>query len=329
MTTRSGMLTELPNTDLTVSALCLGGNRLGSELDQAASFDLLDTFFDLGGNFIDTALVYADWNQGIERSCSERTIGRWLGAQDRSKLVIATKGGHPALDNPGVSRLDRGNLRDDAHRSIENLGGTPLDLYYLHRDDATRPIAEILETLEELVSDGLIRHYAASNFSAARLTEAAAWATANDVPGFVAHQLEWSLAQPRHDAVMPDLTWMDEELLTLHEEQKLTAIPYSSQARGYFDKALPDQPVPASVHRYDTVRNASALKTVTEIAHRLDVDKSTVALAGLLQTPLTTVPVIGCRTLEQLRSSWAALDLDLSAEDRERLAAHAMAGQSS
>ena len=50
-----------PGTDLTVSALCLGGNRLGGELDQAQSFELLDTFVEAGGTFIDTAHLYADW----------------------------------------------------------------------------------------------------------------------------------------------------------------------------------------------------------------------------------------------------------------------------
>jgi aryl-alcohol dehydrogenase-like predicted oxidoreductase len=326
--TRQPTLSNLPGTDLTVSPLCLGGNRLGSDLDQATSFELLDAYVELGGSFIDTALVYADWNEGIERSCSERTLGRWLTSRgNRENMVIATKGGHPALDQPTVPRLDRQSLREDVQRSAENLAGAPIDLYYLHRDDPSRPVADVMESLEELVAEGAIRYYAASNFSAARLAEAGSWAAEHNTLGFVAHQLEWSLAQPRRELVGTGLTWMDEVLLELHKEKNLTAIPYSSQARGYFDKATANQPVPASVAKYDTARNASALRTVSEIAEKLNVDRSTVALAGLLHTPLPTVPVIGCRTVEQLRGSWAAVDLELDAEDRERLASHAMAGR--
>src|SRR5918998_175301 len=98
-------LIALPGTDLSVSRLCLGGNRLGAQLDHEASFALLDAFTECGGTFIDTAHVYANWLPDVERSCSEKTIGRWLAARGATRLVVATKIGHPQLDNPTLRRL--------------------------------------------------------------------------------------------------------------------------------------------------------------------------------------------------------------------------------
>ena len=69
--------TPLPSADLRPSSICLGTADLGSTIDQQASFKLLDTYLEQGGNFIDTAKVYADWLP-IEQSSSEKTIGRWL-----------------------------------------------------------------------------------------------------------------------------------------------------------------------------------------------------------------------------------------------------------
>src|SRR5215210_8088094 len=105
-------LITLPGTDLSVSRLCLGGNRLGAQLDRAASFALLDAFTGRGGNFIDTAHVYANWLPDVERSCSEKTIGRWLAARGASTgVVVATKIEHPLVENPIPRRLDAMSLR--------------------------------------------------------------------------------------------------------------------------------------------------------------------------------------------------------------------------
>ena len=69
----------LPNTDLTVSAICLGTSNLGTTVSEADAFALLDAFVDHGGNFLDTAAVYANWIPG-ELSVSEKTLGRWMKA---------------------------------------------------------------------------------------------------------------------------------------------------------------------------------------------------------------------------------------------------------
>ncbi|MFC9361080.1 aldo/keto reductase [Rhodococcus sp. NPDC057014] len=321
MTTAANSLLVLPGTDLQVSRLCLGGNRFGSTLDEDESFALLDTFAELGGNFVDTALVYADWVPGVERSCSERTLGRWLTTRNiRNEMVVATKGGHPDLTHPAGPRLDRTSLRADAYASVENLGGAPIDLYYLHRDDPSRPIEDILDTMELLVGEGVIRYYAASNFSAGRLAAAAQFANASGARGFVANQLEWSLAAPMANRVAPDLTYMDPSLLEFHRTHRLPVVPYSAQAKGYFEKIRGTGPMPESVERYDTPGNARTAEMLNRLADSYGTDPTALALRALVDCDIDTVPVIGCRTVEQLRRSWSCLDVTLNAKDSELLA---------
>ena len=159
----------LPGTGLRVSRLCLGGNRLGGELDQDASFALLDGFVDHGGTFIDSAHVYADWIPGNERSSSEKTLGRWLKARGGARgVVIATKGGSPHVGAPGVRRLDPASIRQDVTEALDNLGVAAIDLFYLHRDDPVRPVDDLLGTVEGLRKEGLIRHCACSNWAGIR-----------------------------------------------------------------------------------------------------------------------------------------------------------------
>lgn len=306
-----------------VSPLCLGGNMLGSRLDERQSHDLLDSFVAVGGSFVDTALVYADWVEGVEKSCSERTLGRWLASRgDPADVVVASKGGHPALDAPGRPRLDRDSLLADARASVENLG-RPVDVYYLHRDDPGRAVDDIVESLELLVEQGLVRCYAASNWRPSRLAEAEALAASGAATGFVADQLEWSIATPRQEAVPADLVCMDADALAFHRTAPMTVVPYGSQARGYFDK-VGTTPLPENLRRYDTPQNARTAADLSAMAARYGVRPTTLALAALLSAPFPTVPVVGCRTPEQVEASWQAVDLALDEDDAAALEALAL-----
>jgi aryl-alcohol dehydrogenase-like predicted oxidoreductase len=301
---------RLPGTALDVSQLCLGGNRLGGELDRDASFTLLDTFVEAGGNFIDTAHVYADWLPGAERSCSEKTLGRWRRARGAA-VVIATKIGHPPLGTSGVTRLDRAALRDDVESAIDNLGGGPLDLVYLHRDDPARPVGDILGTLEEMRSHGLIRHYAASNWTAARLAEASDEAIRRGWQGFLANQAEWSLAIRNAGSAATDLHAMDDGMLAWHRTSGAAAVPYSSQARGYFDKLAANALDPVTARNYDSADNQSRGRMLLALAGRHGLTPTETMLALFKLAPFPVVPVVGCRDAAQVASSFRGISARL------------------
>ena len=302
---------NLPKTAYSVSRICLGGNRFGGDLDQDKSFELLDSFVEIGGNFIDSAHVYANWIPGNEKSSSEKMIGRWLASRKPAGLVIATKGGHP-ID--GVKRLDLASLRQDASEACENLRVPMLDIFYVHRDDPSRPVAEILDSLEILRKEGLLRYYAASNWHVDRLKEAHRLAADKGIPGFIGSQCEWSLARRNPGSNAADLLAMDDAMLAYHAETGLAAIPYSSQAKGYFDK-LATGDASALASAYDNAPNRRVSGLLNRLSVEYGASQTEIMLAAMLRVPFPVIPVIGPRNPDQLRSSVKCLTLDLADAD--------------
>ncbi|MEF2277334.1 aldo/keto reductase [Deinococcus sp. YIM 134068] len=317
----------IPGTDLQPSVIALGTVALGSTLGEAASFRLLDRFLDLGGTFLDTARVYSDWLPG-ERSRSEKMLGRWLAARGhRDRVVLATKGGHPPMENMRRGRLSRGDIQSDLEASLADLRTDVVDLYWLHRDDPAHPVEDIVDTLNDLADSGAIRAFGASNWSAARIREANAYAGRAGLRPFVANQMLWSLADPNPGSIGdPTLVTMDDATADLHRETGLAAVPYSSQANGFFGgKYGPgrkgvDSPSARQVQKlYYNSANFGRLERVEEVAARLGRSPNAVALAALMAESFPVFPIIGAYTLEQLEDSVGAGDLALDAETAEYL----------
>jgi aryl-alcohol dehydrogenase-like predicted oxidoreductase len=153
---------------MTDNRIVLGTAKLGLEGRESA-FDMLDAYVELGGRHIDTAHIYSDWIPG-ERGRSETVLGEWLRARgNRDQLVITTKGAHPPRDNITAGRSDRASIRKDCEESLTRLGVEQVDLYYLHRDEPSRPVAEMIETLQELQREGKIKAFGGSNWQPARI----------------------------------------------------------------------------------------------------------------------------------------------------------------
>src|SRR5450830_1131027 len=150
-----------------VSAYALGTMTLGTEADEAASGEILDTFIEHGGTFIDTADVYSG-------GASEEIIGRWLATHptDASQVVVATKGRFPMGTGPNDSGLSRRHLRAALDASLTRLGVEHVDLYQMHAWDALTPIDETLRFLDDAVSAGKISYYGFSNYLGWQLTKA-------------------------------------------------------------------------------------------------------------------------------------------------------------
>jgi len=305
-------LVAIPNTDLAVSAICLGTANLGSSVDAEASFALLDAYLERGGNFLDTAQVYANWLP-VEESVSEKIIGRWMKARGhRERVVLATKGGHPNLKTMHVPRLSPKEVASDLEGSLRRLGVERIDLYWLHRDDPARPAGEIIEMLRGFAMAGKIRYYGCSNWRAARIVEAQAYAKAHGLAGFVGDQMMWSLAAPE-PAALSDKTMvpMDQALWRYHRETGLAAIPYSSQAGGWLQKAaagVRTRPV------YDTAGNRARLARAQRLAAETGWTLTQIALGYLLSQPFVTVPIVGCKNAGQLDDSLSAGEVRLTGD---------------
>jgi aryl-alcohol dehydrogenase-like predicted oxidoreductase len=310
---------QIPFTNLQTSTICLGTGGLGSSLSRDESFALLDAFVDQGGTFLDSAKVYADWLP-IERSASERTIGRWLKARGkRDKIILATKGAHPDLATMHISRMSQEEIISDLLASLSHLQVDTIDLYWLHRDDPARPVSEIVETLNEQVKAGRIRYFGCSNWRAERIRAAQEYAAAHGLQGFAGDQMMWSFAAVDPARIADQtLVAMDDTLKAFHTRSQMAAIPYSSQAGGLFQKMaqgkLKDAPP-----MYPAQANAERLARAQRLVAELNLTLTQVTLGYLLAQPLACIPIVGCHTHEQLRDSLSAADVTLTPEQARYL----------
>lgn len=308
--------TRIPNTDLEPSVVCLGTVHVGSTLGRRSSYELLDAYLEHGGNFLDTAKVYSDWLPG-ERSTSEKMLGRWLKLRrNRDKVILSTKGAHPHLSTMSATRLSRQKITYDLNQSLKHLRTDVIDLYWLHRDDPHLPVEDIIDTMDRLRMSGKIRYFACSNWRAGRIRSAHACASRLGIQGFVANQMMWSLAALR-PADLPDKTMriMDSAMRRHHLDTGLTAIPYSSQAKGLFHKMARmriDQIPPGLQRMARRPANKDRCRRVMAVAARTGLSVTEVVLGYLLSQPFVTIPIVGPRTVAQLEDSLSAADVRLT-----------------
>lgn len=321
------MLKKIPlsRTELQVSQLCLGTNMFGTarQLEEAAA--ILDTFFEGGGNFIDTAHSYGDWVPDIPPAASERALGELLKGKSRSSFVIATKGcefDYRAGDF--APRVTPEHLEQDLTSSLELLGLDRIDLYWLHRDDPSRPVEAIVDALIKHQQAGRIRYFGCSNWSPERILAAQEYAASIGHEGFVACQPMWGLAQPDRSVAMNyGLGGYYEDGYQAIHEAGLTMIPYSGQSRGIFSKLADGlarealAPDLAAIYYHEA--NLSKVETIKALAERRGVSVNDIVLAYLTSQPLPTVPIIGCSSQEQLRESIAAAALQLDEDELTQL----------
>jgi len=310
-------LQEIGKTGISPSCLCLGTAGFGSTMGEKESFALMDAFFEMGGNFLDTAHGYADWVKGYEGRCiSEQTIGKWMKARrNRDKVVLGTKGGwvHYRTQKLMSSREE---LVAQIERSRKELGIDCIDVYWLHRDDPKYPVSHFMDLLNEQRDRGHIRCLGCSNWTVARITEANAYAAANGLEGFSANQMWWSLATPDLAAYGdPTTVAMDAEGYEFHLRTGMTAVPYSPQAKGFFNK-LDEKGLDGMDEFCGRVfgcrENVARLARLKQVAAQAGASIAQVALAWLLAQPFPTIPIIGSRTMEQLRDTVRATEMKLT-----------------
>ena len=305
------MLSRLPGTDLDLFPLCLGGNVFGWSADEEASFAVLDAYVEAGGNAIDTADAYARW-LGHGGGESETVIGRWMKERgNRDDLVIATKvGKNTPLDN-----LRPETIRAAVELSLARLQTDRIDLYYAHQDHDD-DLAATLETFDSLVRAGKVRHLAASNYSAARLTEALDLQAANGWAPYAALQPEYNLVAR---------TEYETEYAGLCLERGIGTLPYFGLARGYLTgKYRAGGPVVESVRvpgvtRLVDERGERVVDALGTVAARHGVRPAAVALAWLLTRPAVVAPIASARTPEQLAELLPMTTLELGTDDLELL----------
>lgn len=313
--------TTLNGTDLSVSKLCYGTNMLGWMLDQGKSNAILDRFCELGGNFVDSARSYGDWMPDAPAGASERAIGAWLKTRNRADVVVATKGGFFDMRVGDYrNRCTPDDIATDLSQSLDHLGIDTIDLYFLHMDNPEAPVEPLIDALVGHQEAGRIRHFAASNWAADRITAANAYAASIGKAGFVASETFWGLAAPDVAAAAAQgyQHYYEGEYEALHAAG-LPIIAYAAQSGGYFTK-LAKGDVPEQLGaRYGNAVNEKRFAATRALAEKHGVSINEVVLAYLLCQPNQTIPIFGGSSVEQVEESIKAADLSLNAEELAQL----------
>jgi len=314
-----------PRTRRDVSVLCLGAMLLGTVTDEATSMAILDRYAEAGGTFVDTANNYAFWVNGTQGGESEELLGRWRRSRGvGDEIVVATKlGGRPNAPARARSRdiegLSAKVIRESAERSRERLGVERLDLLYAHIEDPGTPLRETVETFGELVAGGSVGLLGASNHWTWRVERARALAAAAGLPGYEVLQYHHSYLRQRTD--LPTLRSPDGDLgvaggdlLSYLRTEGLPLVAYSPLLGGAYVR--PDKPLGVEFDHAGTPARLEALKAV---AAETGATVNQVVLAWLIGGDVPMIPLVGASSVAQLEESLAAVDLELTAGQRDRL----------
>ena len=303
---------KIPGVNKDISHLILG-TMMFSPTRFDYSTEMLDAFFEAGGNALDTAHGYGGGD-------SEMLIGLWMRQRgNRDEVYLIDKGGHPQGRVPRP-RLSPEELKADLDESITRLRTDYIDLYMLHRDDPVIPVRTIIDYLNEEIGAGRIRAIAASNWQPQRIIDANAYADENGLAGFVSCSNNISLAVPM-EPMWGGCVCVDDAARAWHQESQFPLMPWSSQARGFFSGAF----TPENRDNGDMVRvyyndeNFERLARAKKLGEKYGYSPIQVSLAYCLNISFPVFPIVGPATLDEMDSSLGAMGLELSDAEMEWL----------
>jgi len=309
---------NLGRTGLSVSRIALGCMSYGTPewrpwvLDADASMPFYRRAFEHGINFLDTADMYS---LGVSEELTGRAI-REFGRRD--EIVLATKVFFTMAQGPNMGGLSRKHIVQACEASLRRLGVDAIDLYQIHRYDPATPIDETLSALDQLVRQGKVRYLGASSMAAWRLMHALSVSERHGWARFVSMQNHYNLVYREEER----------EMMPLCVAEGLGVIPWSPLARGMLtgSRRRGDRTVTPRAASddyagmlYDQPGDWDVVEATREVAEARGVSMAEVALAWLLSRPGVTAPIVGATKLAHLDTAVAAVELELTAEECERL----------
>lgn len=284
------------------------GTTWGWGADEAEVRHIVELFAEHGGNFIDTADFYTGGD-------SERLVGTAI-RPARDRWVVATKYSlHRDSDDPNAQGNHRKNLVRAVEHSLARLGTDYVDLLWVHAWDFTLRVDDLLWALERMVSTGKVLHVGISDTPAWIVSSAQATARARGWQGFSAVQLEYSLKERT----------AERDLLPMAAAHGLAVTAWSplgsGALTGKYAAGMPGGSRLAAgypVELGDGTRRVAA--AVSAVAARIGRSPAEVALAWLLsRSDPAIIPIVGARTVDQLRDNLGAAGLRLPADAHEEL----------
>jgi voltage-dependent potassium channel beta subunit len=301
---------RLGHSGLKVSQISLGAWTTygGSVEDQKLITDIVEKALQGGVNFFDNADIYA-------RGEGERTMTKALHdlGVPRHELVLSSKVFWPMSDDVNDRGLSRKHVLEAIDRSLERMDLDYLDIYFAHRYDPETPMDEIVEAFSDVVRSGRAHYWGTSEWSAAQIAEAHAFAKAH---GLVAPVVE----QPQYSMLYRER--VEERILPVTEPKGIGLVAWSPLAMGMltgkYDEGVPDDSRFAEnegfAKRFLTEANRKKVVELARVADEAGLSRAQLALAWVLRQPGVSSVITGATKITQIEENLGAADARLDDE---------------
>ncbi len=306
---------KLGKSNLKVSKVCMGCMGFGNPengmpswtLPEKESKEIIEYGIEKGINFFDTAI-------GYQNGTSEQYLGKTIKEYDREDMVVATKFLPRTEEEIKNNVTAQEHIKQMANKSLENLGLDYIDLYIYHMWDYNTPVKDILDGLNQLIEEGLVKNIGISNCFAWQLVKTNMIAEYEGFTKFVSVQGHYNLIFREEER----------EMMPLCLEEEIATTPYSSLASGRLSR-LPDiqskrlKEDQYAKTKYDSTidEDNKIIERVNELANKYDVTMTEVSL-NWLESKVTS-PIVGATKKHHVDGAADSVDLKLSKEDIDYL----------
>ncbi len=294
---------RVEGVDKPISRLVMGTMVLHA-MNLPFACALLDYFVEQGGNCFDTAYVYR----------TEGILGQWLRLRgNREEMVLIAKGAHTPHCNPEA-------LTRELYETLDRFQTDYVDIYFMHRDNPEIPVGEFVDCLNEHRRAGRIRAFGGSNWSIERIEAANAYAQEHGLVGFTASSPNLALAVWNEPMWQGCVAAADAESRAWYARTQMPLFSWSSQASGFFTgryrpEDAGNRALASIVRTWFNEGNWQRLERARKLARQKGVTATQIALAYVLCQPLNIFALIGPHSIEETRTSLAALDVQLTPEE--------------
>ncbi|APZ49466.1 voltage-gated potassium channel [Jeotgalibaca sp. PTS2502] len=302
---------NLGRSGLRVSEIALGSwLTYGKSVEDQTAERCIQTAYDAGINFFDTANVY-------EQGEAEVVLGKVLAQYDRSSLVVASKVYFPMGDGPNDRGLSRKHIFEQCDASLKRLNMDYIDLYQCHRYDSTVPLEETLWALDDLQRQGKILYAGVSEWPADKIQEAHRIAKEHHFRPLVSNQPIYNMIE----------RYIERDILAVSQANGMGQVVFSPLAQGILtgkykagqsapsDSRAANATIGSGLKKY--LEDDRLLETVDSLSHfaqQLDISLPQLALAWILRQPGVSSAIIGASKPEQIEDNIKAVDVELTEE---------------
>jgi aryl-alcohol dehydrogenase-like predicted oxidoreductase len=322
---------KLGNSDIDVSTICLGTMTWGEQNTQSEGFEQMDYALDQGVNFWDTAEIYSIPPKEETFGDTEVIIGNWFEkTKKRNDVILASKVCGPMREyvRGGGNQFGKKNITEALEGSLRRLKTDYIDLYQLHwperktnffgklgyeHDDSNEwtKFEDILESLQQFIEAGKIRHIGLSNETAWGLSKFLKISKDMELPRMLSVQNPYNLLNRTYEIGLAEMSIRDQAGL----------LAYSPLACGYLSGKYRDNQVPKNSRiardgnfwtRYQKPNLNVAVDAYYEISKKYNIDMSQMSLKFIEIQPFVTSVIIGATTMEQLKNNIESVNVNLS-----------------